>query len=164
MSSVSKLYGVKNVINPGKLLLMSSLSAMFVAQLWKVVAHRIRHKSWKWNVLFRTGGMPSSHSALMSALTVSLLLFYGWNSPWFSIAFVSSIVVMYDAVGVRRQAGEQAMIIEDLIRQIQQAGIPVADTVPTTLRHWKRQGHTPKEVIGGAVLGSVIAVLAYWIG
>ncbi len=150
--------------NPGKLLLVSSLSAMFVAQLWKVAAYRLRHKSWDWNILLRTGGMPSSHSALTSALTVSMWLFYGWKSPWFAVAFVSSIVVMYDAVGVRRQAGEQAMILEDLIHQVRQAGVSVSDTVPTTLRHWKRQGHTPKEVVGGTVLGSVIAVLAFWVG
>jgi uncharacterized protein len=149
--------------NPGKFLLISSLSAMLVAQIWKVVAHRIERKSWNWRVLFETGGMPSSHSALMSALTVSMWLYYGWSSPWFAVAFVSSIVVMYDAVGVRRQAGEQAMILEDLIHQVRQAGMPVSDTVATTLRHWKRQGHTPKEVVAGAVLGSITAVLAFWI-
>lgn len=150
--------------NPGRLLLVSSLSSMFIAQLWKVIAYWLKHRSWNWNILLRTGGMPSSHSALMSALTVSLWLLYGWKSPWFAVAFVSSVVVMYDAIGVRRQAGEQAMILDDLIHQIQEAGISVSDTVSTTLRHWKRQGHTPKEVVGGVALGSVIATLFFWIG
>lgn len=148
--------------SPGEFLLASSLLAMFGAQVLKVAIHRLRHRRWKWTVFLRSGGMPSSHSALMSALTVSLWLVYGWKSAWFAVAFVSSIVVMYDAVGVRRQAGEQAMILEDLIQQVQSAGVPVSDTVPTTLRHWKRQGHTPKEVAAGALLGGVTAVLVFW--
>ncbi|MCL6601087.1 MAG: divergent PAP2 family protein [Alicyclobacillus macrosporangiidus] len=147
---------------PGKFVLASSLLAMFGAQALKVAIHRLRHRRWEWATLLRSGGMPSSHSALMSALTVSLWLVYGWKSAWFAVAFVSSIVVMYDAVGVRRQAGEQAMILEDLIQQMQSAGVPVSDAVPTTLRHWKRQGHTPKEVAAGALLGGVTAVLVFW--
>lgn len=115
--------------NPGKLILLSSLTAMFTAQLFKVFENRFKNKMWDWSAFMQSGGMPSSHSALMISLTSSMWICFGWKSPWFAVALVSSIVVMYDAAGVRRQAGEQAMIITDLISKMEKGGFQLSDTI-----------------------------------
>ncbi|CAM3938396.1 Acid phosphatase [Alicyclobacillus pomorum] len=145
----------------GQVLLFSSILAMVVAQLYKVIAYRWYHKEWKWSRFLVTGGMPSSHTALMCTLTTSCLFFYGWSSPWFAVSFVSSIVVIYDAIGVRRQAGEHALILHELIAQLHEAGVDIKPHVFRRFRHWQRQGHTPAEVVGGVLLGVVIALVSH---
>ncbi|UNO48381.1 divergent PAP2 family protein [Alicyclobacillus acidoterrestris] len=147
--------------NAGGFVLVASFMSMFLAQFAKVVLVRIRQKSWQWHQFTNSGGMPSSHSSLMTTLTVCMWLLFGWKSPWFAIAFVSSVVVMYDAIGVRRQAGEQAMILDELMSQIHNAGVEIDLSVFDRFRHWKRQGHTPREVAGGIIVGIVVAFIAY---
>jgi acid phosphatase family membrane protein YuiD len=138
--------------------LYSAMIAMIFAQILKVFIQRGRVKYWDWNILFQTGGMPSSHSAMVSALAVKMLLLYGWASPWFAVSFILAIIVMYDAIGVRRQAGEMAMILEECIYGAA-TDSPIKSTAATGLRHWRRKGHTPLEVVGGAILGTGIAWL-----
>lgn len=133
---------------------------MLTAQFAKVVLAWVKHKSWKWHHLRRSGGMPSSHSALMTTLTVCMCLLFGWQSTWFAVACVSSLVVMYDAIGVRRQAGEQSVILDELISQIQAAGVELEPSVFERFRHWRKEGHTPREVLGGIVVGVSVALLA----
>ena len=134
---------------------------MFLAQCAKLFLTRLRHKRWQINQLMSSGGMPSSHSALMTTLTVCMYLVFGWKSPWFAIAVVSSIVVMYDAIGVRRQAGEQAMVLGELISQVHKAGMKIDPLAFEKFRHWKRQGHTPREVFGGIIVGIIVAFASY---
>lgn len=136
---------------------------MLVAQGIKVPLQRWREKAWDWGLLLRSGGMPSSHAAVVSALSVAMGLSYGWNSPWFAVSAVFAAVVLYDAVGVRRQAGQQAMVLYELVNRAQEAGIEISCAAATQLRQWKHKGHTPLEVAGGVTLGTSIACLVYWV-
>ncbi|MDI3328995.1 MAG: divergent PAP2 family protein [Alicyclobacillaceae bacterium] len=143
--------------------LLSALAAMLVTQGIKVPLQRWREKSWDWGLLVRSGGMPSSHAAVVSALAVAMGLSYGWNSPWFAVCSVFAAVVLYDAVGVRRQAGQQAMVLNELVHRAQEAGIEVSMAAANQLREWRHKGHTPLEVAGGVTLGTGIACLMYWV-
>lgn len=141
--------------------LFPAILAMIVAQLSKVFIERWIRKKWNWSLLFRTGGMPSSHTALVVALTSVLWMSYGWRSPWVSISAVSAMIVMHDAIGVRRQAGEQALVIHDLIGQVQEAGLQIAASDIIHGKRWRRQGHKPLEVVGGLLIGILVAWIAF---
>jgi uncharacterized protein len=145
----------------GIILLVSTIFSMFFAQLIKVIKHKIQFNSWQWGLLFETGGMPSSHSALVSTLAFEMFLFYGGDSPAFVVTVIFAIIVMYDAVGVRRQAGEQSIILHELLTQAEGLGLSLSSSSAAELRHWKRKGHTPFEVVGGILLGIIIAWLTY---
>jgi acid phosphatase family membrane protein YuiD len=153
----------ENVSNVGILLLVSTLLSMLVAQMIKIFIHKWKHDAWDWRLLFETGGMPSSHSALVTTLAFEMLFFYGWNSPTFVVTVIFAIVVMYDATGVRRQAGEQSLIIHELLLTMEELGLPNACSSAIELRHWKKRGHTPIEVLAGILLGSGFAGLTYFL-
>jgi len=104
-----------------------------------------------------SGGMPSSHSSLSVATTLSIGLFYGFGTPLFALAFAVTMVIVYDAAGVRRQAGFHAEKINLLIEEFF-SGHPISQE-----RLKEVLGHTPNEVIGGIVLGVLVALFVYWI-
>lgn len=143
--------------------LFSAITAMILAQVSKVFFEHWKRKSWNWSLLWRTGGMPSSHTAMVVSLTAVLWMSYGWRSPWVSISAVSAMIVMHDAIGVRRQAGEQALVIHDLIAQVQEAGLQVAASELIRGQRWRRQGHKPLEVVGGFVTGVLVAWIVFLI-
>ncbi len=127
--------------------------AWLIAQVAKVILTLIIEKELNLYRLVGSGGMPSSHSSFVMGLTASLGLEYGWESPYFAMALVFSLVVMYDASGVRRAVGKQAIILNTMIADVYKH------------RHIEQEklkelvGHTPYEVIVGAVLGIVVANL-----
>jgi len=131
--------------------LISGLTAWFLAQALKIPLEYLTTKRWNWALLFSAGGMPSSHSSLMTATAHAIGLFVGFDSPLFGLAVAITMIIVYDATGIRRQAGMQAqkinMLIDELLR-----GHPVAEK---QLR--EVMGHTPLEAIGGILLGLVIA-------
>jgi len=146
--------------------LVAALLGIIIAQTIKVPIRLIITKEFKPGLAFSTGGMPSSHSAAVAALTTGIGMLEGIQSPLFAAACIFSVIVMFDASGIRRQAGEQAVIINQLINDFQ-------DFVEGT-KDWKdkkedekRQelkeimGHQPIEVFVGALLGIVIAFLLY---
>lgn len=146
--------------------LVAALLGIIIAQTIKVPIRLIITKEFKPGLAFSTGGMPSSHSAAVAALTTGIGMLDGIQSPLFAAACIFSIIVMFDASGIRRQAGEQAVIINQLINDFQ-------DFVEGT-KDWKdkkedekRQelkeimGHQPIEVFVGALLGILIAFLLY---
>ena len=94
--------------------LWTAISAIFLAQLVKVPIHFIVTKKTDWSLLTSTGGMPSSHSAAVTALATAVALETGLDSTLFAITTVFALIVMYDAKGVRRQAGEQAAVLTGL--------------------------------------------------
>ncbi|MCL6576071.1 MULTISPECIES: divergent PAP2 family protein [Kyrpidia] len=141
--------------------LLSALASMLVAQGIKIPFQRWREKAWNWRLAFCSGGMPSSHAAVVSALAVAMGLSYGWNSPWFAVSSVFATVVLYDAVGVRRQAGQQAVVLYELVNRAQEAGIDLSGVAAAQARRWVHRGHTPLEVAGGVTLGTSIACLVY---
>ena len=97
---------------------ISGFFALLLSQLLKVPIDYLRNqrKDWNWSLLFNAGGMPSSHSALMAAVTTSIGLYVGWGSPMFALALAITSIVIYDAAGVRRQAGLHAERINKLVK------------------------------------------------
>lgn len=132
--------------------LVAGVIASVIAQLIKFFTVLIRDRRIDVRTLVTTGGMPSSHTALVMGLATSVGLIEGFNSTIFDVALVLAMVVMYDAAGVRRAAGKQARIINRIIFDLQHS-------LSFKESHLKELlGHTPLEVIGGAVLGAVVAL------
>ena len=136
--------------------LMTAMVAWLIGQFLKLPGYYILHRKWKWGVIFSPGGLPSSHSSLMTATTLSIGLYHGFNNPLFGLAVAISMIVIYDATGVRRQAGLHARVINEIMEEIF-AGRPVPEK---QLR--EVLGHTPIEAIAGILLGIMIA-LVYWL-
>lgn len=145
-----------NLLNDplGNLILALSALAWATAQILKVIVVFIQKRQLDLRVLHSSGGMPSSHSALVCACASSTGALYGWSSATFAIATVLAIVVMYDAANVRKAAGEQAKILNYM------------------MEHWMEMkpglfgkelkellGHTPFQVFAGAVLGIAIGFI-----
>ncbi|MGQ0601966.1 MAG: divergent PAP2 family protein [Anaerolineales bacterium] len=133
--------------------LWAGVIAWLLAQAIKPPLRYITHREWNWGLLISAGGMPSSHSALMIGATVAIGLQEGFDSAIFAVAWVISMIVIYDATGVRRQAGDHARILNLMIDELF-TGHPLAEK---ELK--ERLGHTPREVLGGVVLGLVTAII-----
>jgi len=130
-------------------------SAWTIAQLLKLFAVLAREKRLDWWFLFRSGGMPSSHTALVCALAATVAMMQGFGSVAFGITAILAIVVMYDAAGVRRAVSRQSTILNRIVRELREKR-PRGE-VERELREFI--GHTPFQVIVGAVLGIFVAWL-----
>lgn len=137
--------------------LIAALTAWSIAQIVKVPLEYFQTRSWNWALLLRAGGMPSSHSALVTAIAHATGLFNGFDQPVFALAVAVAMVVVYDATGIRRQAGRHAALINAMINDLA-SGHPLKEE---QLR--EVLGHTPLEALGGVVLGVVIAQIAWFI-
>jgi uncharacterized protein len=129
--------------------LWTAFAATAVAQLLKLVLVVLTERRWAAERLLETGGMPSSHSAAVTALATSLGLTYGWGSPYFAISLVFGSIVMYDATGIRRAAGMQAELINELVNEL--AHLMDEGFQPQALK--TLLGHTYPQVLVGALLG-----------
>ncbi|HZW82695.1 MAG TPA: divergent PAP2 family protein [Candidatus Deferrimicrobium sp.] len=129
-----------------------ALGAWATAQILKVLFALFIRKKLDWNLLTSSGGMPSSHSALVSALTISIGHNYGFDSAMFALAAVFSLIVMYDAAGVRRAAGKQAEALNQIIAQIYRNHEITQERLKELI------GHTPIEVFAGCALGIAFAL------
>ncbi len=138
----------------GNKLLIAALLGWFIAQFLKVIICLIQYKKFDFHRLVGTGGMPSSHSAFVTALATSAAQHCGLDSPAFAIAAVFALVVMYDAAGVRKAAGEQAKIINYMMDHW--SGM-TPDLFQKELK--ELLGHTPVEVFAGALLGILIGII-----
>lgn len=127
--------------------------AWFVAQAIKVIGVIIRENKLDFTRFVGSGGMPSSHSAFIVSLATVVGKNHGWNSTMFGIAFAISMVVMYDAAGIRRAAGKQAEVLNRII--FSSEDIHIDEELKELL------GHTPFEVIMGAALGIIMGL---WLG
>lgn len=133
--------------------LISCSTAWFAAQLIKIILTFYSSKKIDLTRLIGSGGMPSSHTSFVVALATSLGKLEGWDSPIFATAICFAFVVMYDAAGVRRAAGNQAKVLNRIIEDL-------AHHKPLGNERLKELlGHTPKEVLAGAILGVAIAQL-----
>jgi len=130
-------------------------ASWLAAQIIKPVLYWITKRSWDWSWLWTAGGMPSSHSAAVSALATAVGLSEGLDSAAFAIALVTAIVVLYDAAGVRRATSIQARILNQILTELF-SGRPIAQT-----RLRELLGHTPFEVLVGATMGVSIALLFF---
>jgi len=136
--------------------LMVALLATVLAQVLKIVIVAATERRFAPDRLLETGGMPSSHSAAVTALTLSIGLEVGWSSPAFAISAVFAGIVMYDATGIRRAAGMQAQLINDLVEEL--GHLFDAGFQPQALK--TLLGHTYPQVLMGALLGVVTALIA----
>ena len=129
------------------------LVAWAIAQSVKVIVHSLKSRRFDLRVWAAMGGMPSSHSAMVMALTAAIGRVNGIGSPYFAIALIFSFVVMYDAAGVRRAVGRQAAILNRLVVDLVEHRGVTEDRLRELL------GHTPLEVLAGAALGIAIGLL-----
>ena len=127
-----------------------------IAQTIKPFIGYLITRSFDWKMFFSTGGMPSSHATLVTSVAVGCGLIVGWATPIFAVAATLAVVVIYDAAGVRRQAGIHAQTINLIVQEVLQ-GHPISDT---QLR--EVLGHTPIEVFGGILWGSVATVTLWY--
>jgi len=144
--------------------LIAALIAIGFAQFIKVPIHLIFAREFAPGLIFGTGSMPSSHSAAVSALTTAIGITEGVTTPIFAAAFVFSIIIMFDATGIRREAGEHAVILNQLVRDFKKIVEEASD--------WSQKeeyekiaelktllGHKPIEVFVGSLTGIGIAFL-----
>lgn len=133
--------------------LIAGFWGWFVAQSLKIFTKRYKFGVWDIKAVFDSGGMPSSHSALCMAVTTALGLEYGLQSPLFAVALCFSLIVMYDAAGVRRHAGKQAEVLNVVLSDLLHGHPASANKLKEVL------GHTPLQVICGACLGIIVGAL-----
>jgi hypothetical protein len=139
--------------------LITALIAWFIAQFIKPFLEYLRSRTWNWGLWFSSGGMPSSHSSTIISAMLGIGLFEGFNTSLFALAAAIAMIVVYDAAGVRRQAGIHAQRINEMINLLLQ-GHPISEKELKEVI-----GHTPREVIGGVLLGVFVALLVWvlWI-
>lgn len=134
-------------------LIVHSLAAWAAAQIIKTIIYAIAHRELDWERLFGDGGMPSGHSATVTALAVTAAAEYGLSSGIFAVAAILAIVVMHDAMGVRLEAGKHAKALNELMDLVISEELSPDDKLKELL------GHTPLQVCFGALLGLVIALI-----
>lgn len=145
------------ISNTGYEAIISGLLGVFIAQGLKVLTNYIKTKQIDYSLLTNTGGMPSSHSAGVSALTTSVALISGFDSMLFAVSSGYALVVMHDAAGLRKNAGEIARIVNQIIKDFYKSDIKTKSAQLKELL-----GHTPIEVIAGFVLGCVISIIVHY--
>jgi acid phosphatase family membrane protein YuiD len=137
----------------GGQVLWVSIFACFLAQVLKVIVVLVKDRKMNFRYLVTSGGMPSSHSSLVVCLAASTGLVDGWGSTTFAISVVLAMVVMYDAAGVRQAAGKQARVLNKIMDDWEQT----QSYVVSEDRLKELLGHTPRQVLMGALLGVVVA-------
>lgn len=135
-------------------MLWNAFFAWLIAQLIKILLHLIATGQFNLQLIKESGGMPSSHSATVCAICVSIGRTQGFDSPLFALAAVLAMIVMYDATGVRRATGEQGKVLIKLIDMMK-----LHDQLQTTLK--EVLGHKPLEVLAGAVIGILTGAFLY---
>ena len=126
-----------------------------IAQILKTIIYAGINKKIDWKRLFGDGGMPSGHSATVTAMAVRSFLIYGAGSFEFAVTFMLAIIVMHDAMGVRQETGKQAKIIKDLASFMESLGRDITDE--EKLKEFV--GHTPLQVTAGAIIGALVSLL-----
>ena len=136
--------------------LIACIVGWLISSLLKIPTYYTVHRRINLKQAFGTGGMPSSHAATVTATTLAIGLFSGFDHPAFALAVAVSMIVIYDAAGVRREAGYHAMIINRLIDEYVKG--PLIDQKKLK----EMIGHTPLEVVGGVISG-LLSTLVLWL-
>lgn len=134
---------------------VSAVLGWFIAQVLKTIIHLFLTKQFVAERMIGSGGMPSSHSATVCALATATGMVYGGGSFEFAIAVILAIIVMHDAMGVRRETGIQAKVINEMLEVFTNMGKKMSPE--EKLKEFV--GHTPLQVLAGAILGILIAVM-----
>lgn len=130
-----------------------SIISWFIAQVLKVLLTLLTQKKLDIYRFVGSGGMPSSHSSFVMALSTAVGLKSGWDSIMYAVSLVFALIVMYDAAGVRRAVGKQARLLNEIMSDKHKFKLLENKKLKELV------GHTPKEVLGGAVLGIIMANL-----
>lgn len=125
----------------------------FFIQLFKLIYDLITTKQFNFKRILGAGGMPSSHSAVVTSLTTMIGIDQGIDSPMFGLAVIFSFIVMYDAAGVRRAAGKQAKLLNKIVQTPGLSGVEVTEKLQEVL------GHTPTQVFVGAFIGIIVGLI-----
>jgi acid phosphatase family membrane protein YuiD len=133
--------------------LIGALIAWSLAQGAKLPIEYVRLHRWNWSLLLSTGGMPSSHSTLVAAIAHGTGMVQGFDSPAFALAVVLAMVVIYDATGIRRQAGLHAEMINTMVQDLMEGHQLKQERLAEVL------GHSPAEAAVGLVLGIVVSTI-----
>jgi acid phosphatase family membrane protein YuiD len=139
---------------------IACIVASLLAQILKLPLEYLRTKKWDWSLIFGTGGMPSSHSAVVTAAAAGIGHYVGFDTPLFGLAFAIATVVIYDATNIRRQAGFHAQQINRIIEEIFAGKVKPVDEF-NELR--EVLGHSPGEAVGGIILGIIISWITWQI-
>ena len=134
-------------------ILIVGIVSWFLAQVFKCISNLILTKKFSIERLFGDGGMPSGHSATVVSVAVATGLYEGFDSAVFAIAMILAIVVMHDAMNVRYQAGKQAELLNRIVQTPGLSKVEVSERLVEAL------GHTPIQVIVGAVIGIIVGIV-----
>ena len=145
MGGILEIFSNKYIIVP--------LVLWFLIQTFKVIWDLVTTKKFNFKRILGAGGMPSSHSAVVTSLAVLIGKNQGFNSPIFALAVIFAFVVMYDAAGVRRAAGKQAQLLNKIVNTPGLSGVQVQEKLVEVL------GHTPVQVFVGALLGIIVGII-----
>lgn len=143
--------------------LMCGVAAWAAAQVLKTILYGLLHREIRWERLFGDGGMPSGHSATVSAMAASAGILYGFGSFEFAVTCMVAIIVMHDAMGVRRETGKQGKVLNEMIEFFRTEGFAEAfKNNQKAYEFWEASlkefvGHTPMQVMAGCILGILIA-------
>lgn len=132
---------------------LAVVTAWIAAQLFKVIRNTLRAKRFNFRWIIDTGGMPSAHSSGTASLATVVGLYSGFDSILFLLALAFAVVTMFDAASVRRSVGRQAILMNKIIDEMSSKGRFPEQRVREFL------GHTPVEVLAGAILGIAISIL-----
>jgi len=139
--------------------LEAAVIANVLAQIIKIPIYFLIHKKWNFGIIFSTGGMPSSHSALVAGLVTAIALSEGVGSVLFAIAFCFAGVVIYDAMGIRRHAGTHAAMLNKLIDDLKNEGsLAIFHDEEYQNRFKELLGHEPAETFFGTLFGIFVAI------
>ena len=144
--------GIANFIQNYKYIVVP-FGVWFGIQLFKLIYDLIVTKKFNFKRILQAGGMPSSHSAVVVALTTMIAKAQGINSPLFGVSLIFSFVVMYDAAGVRRAAGKQAALLNKIVNTPGLSIPQVQERLVEVL------GHTPVQVVVGAIIGVAVGLI-----
>ena len=131
--------------------LIAGSIAWILGQSLKFPLDFLINKRWNWGIILSSGGLPSSHSALVTAVALSIGIQEGFNTSLFALSCALAMIVIYDAAGVRRQAGIHAKRINEIMRNFIESGHLEEDDLKEML------GHTPFEVVSGVILGLLVS-------
>lgn len=137
-------------------ILITSLTAGLIAQLSKFFV-KSNNVKFKWHYLWSYSGMPSSHAAITTALTTSVGLSQGIGSPLFAACLIFTLLIIRDAVGLRRYLGQHSEVLNDLVKELGTEQV-ISERYPRLREHI---GHTPAQILAGCLVGLLISLIGY---
>ena len=128
----------------------------------QIIKFFIRGNKQKFNFknILAYSGMPSGHSAMVVSLAVIIALTEGWQSPIFALSAIFAIIIIRDAVGIRRYLGEHGKILNTLVKNLEDEYVITEEKYPHLL---ERIGHTPAQMLAGAAIGFLVSIFGYWL-